>query len=223
MRILDHLHSLLFKVRSKRFESSSKYWDERYLKGGNSGAGSYNKLAEFKADVINDFIVKNGIESVIEWGCGDGNQLSLFQCPTYIGIDVSKTAIEKCKERYKNDTEKIFYEKQAYHQARTFDLSLSLDVIYHLVEDDVFSDYMDNLFHSSKKYVCIYASNTEEQISTYVPHVRHRRFTDYIQNHFPDWMLYVHIPNAYPYDPGDPSNTSFSEFYIFQKKTQSNI
>ena len=118
-----------------------------------------------------------------------------------------------------NDTEKMFYEKQAYHQARTFDLSLSLDVIYHLVEDDVFSDYMDNLFRSSRKYVCIYASNTEEQISDYAPHVRHRRFTDYIQNHFPSWMLYVHIPNAYPYDPENPSNTSFSEFYIFQKKT----
>ena len=36
--------------------NSSLFWENRYKKGGNSGSGSYNKMAEFKAKVINDFI-----------------------------------------------------------------------------------------------------------------------------------------------------------------------
>lgn len=41
--------------------NSKKYWNDRYLTVGNSGAGSYNKLAQFKADIINNFVEKNQI------------------------------------------------------------------------------------------------------------------------------------------------------------------
>ena len=44
---------------------TSEYWENRYKKSGNSGAGSYGRLAEFKADVINNFIAENKITSVI--------------------------------------------------------------------------------------------------------------------------------------------------------------
>lgn len=40
------------------FKNSESYWIERYDKGGNSGAGSYDNYAEFKADIINDFVKK---------------------------------------------------------------------------------------------------------------------------------------------------------------------
>jgi hypothetical protein len=33
------------------FTSSRKYWEDRYNLGGDSGAGSYSKLARFKAGV----------------------------------------------------------------------------------------------------------------------------------------------------------------------------
>jgi hypothetical protein len=46
--------------------SSKKYWNDRYLMGGNSGSGSYNQLAQFKADIINNFIKKNLIKSLIQ-------------------------------------------------------------------------------------------------------------------------------------------------------------
>ena len=197
---------------------SSGYWENRYRHGGNSGAGSYNRLAEFKANVINDFIEKNDILSVIEWGCGDGNQLALLKCPEYTGIDISKTAIQNCTEIFQNDPRKMFYEKSDYHPTKKFDLSLSLDVIYHLVEYDVFSEYIYSLFQSSRKFVCIYASNTEDQISNAATHVKHRKFTDHIQQYYPNWKLYEYIPNAYPYDPEDQDNTSFADFYIFQKE-----
>ena len=53
--------------------NSKKYWNKRYKNGGNSGSGSYNHLAKFKADVINDFVLKNNIKSIVDYDVGDGN------------------------------------------------------------------------------------------------------------------------------------------------------
>ena len=68
--------------KPKQFDSK-KYWEKRYLKGGDSGDGSYGKLAEFKAKVINRFVKENEIKTIIEWGCGDGNQLTYMNYPNY--------------------------------------------------------------------------------------------------------------------------------------------
>ncbi|MEM6772492.1 MAG: hypothetical protein AAF597_18085, partial [Bacteroidota bacterium] len=75
------------------FTNSAAYWEARYRKGGNSGAGSYGELARYKAEVINAFIEEHGIESVIEFGCGDGHQLGLLKMTNYLGVDVSTTAV----------------------------------------------------------------------------------------------------------------------------------
>ena len=85
------------------------YWEQRYAKGKNSGSGSYNRLAEFKAEIINAFIGENNITTVIEFGCGDGNQLTLANYPNYIGFDVSPTIIKICKEKFQTSKTKEFY------------------------------------------------------------------------------------------------------------------
>ncbi|MGD9858413.1 MAG: hypothetical protein AB7U20_26025 [Planctomycetaceae bacterium] len=61
----------------RKFTGSSDYWVRRYRKGRNSGGGSYGRLAEFKAQVLNDLVREHRIQTVIEFGCGDGNQLAL--------------------------------------------------------------------------------------------------------------------------------------------------
>lgn len=45
---------------------------------------------------------------MIEFGCGDGNQLSLLQVPGYTGVDVSRSAVEKCRSKFKDDSTKKF-------------------------------------------------------------------------------------------------------------------
>ena len=57
----------------KKFDSSI-YWEKRYNTGGNSGEGSYNKFAEFKALILNNFIQEKNIKNIIDYGVGDGNQ-----------------------------------------------------------------------------------------------------------------------------------------------------
>ena len=70
------------------FKNSQRYWEERYQNGGNSGEGSYNKLAKFKADTITEFIKQNNVKDAIEFGCGDGNVLSFTTYHSYIGLDI---------------------------------------------------------------------------------------------------------------------------------------
>ena len=195
---------------------SGGYWENRYASGGNSGAGSYNLLAEFKAEVINNFIEQHKVTEVVEWGFGDCNQLKLFRCPKFTGVDVSKTAVAHAQETYIEDSSKAFYHTSEFNARPDFDLSLSLDVIYHLIEDVVFHKYMENLFNSSSKWVIIYASNKQAE---YVDgfHVKHRKFSEWIEINRPNWTLLEHIPNKFPWDENDPDNTSFADFYIYEK------
>ncbi|MDR2835487.1 MAG: class I SAM-dependent methyltransferase [Bacteroidales bacterium] len=214
-----NIEKLRKKIRKNEFHGSATYWENRYKQGGNSGAGSYNRLAEFKANIINDFCVKNNIEKVIEFGCGDGNQLTLAKYQQYIGLDVSKKSIELCNNMFANDATKQFYELNKVNLSNNkfhSSLAISLDVIFHLIEDDVYYVYMNNLFNASSKYVIIYASNYEAK--TLALHVKHRCFTDYVFDKFPKFKLIKVVKNKYPFECNNPNNTSFSDFYFFQKK-----
>jgi hypothetical protein len=151
---------------------------------------------------------------VVEYGCGDGAQLKLAKYPLYTGIDVSVTAVERCRRLFSGDPSKKFLNSDARTSKITADLALSLDVVYHLVEDPVFDTYMRRLFDSAASFVIIYSSNVEEAWSG--SHVRHRQFTRWIDQNKPDWRLVSILKNAYPYDDKNPAGTSFADFYIFK-------
>ena len=214
--ISDNMHRVKKLLSRRKFTTSKKYWEHRYRSGGNSGAGSYDHLAEYKAMVINKFAADRDIKSVIELGCGDGNQLSYFHFDHYIGYDVSSTAIDICRKKFRNDPSKEFYTMDYYKQ-RTANLVLSLDVIYHLVEDETFNEYMIKLFESSSKFIIIYSSNSETHENNGVSkHVVHRKFTDWIDLNRPEFKLIEHTPNKYPFD-GDPLHSSYADFYFYEK------
>lgn len=196
------------------------YWEQRYAKGGTSGDGSYGHLAEFKANVVNEFVKKHNIQSVIEFGCGDGNQLKLAQYLQYIGLDVSVTAISICKKKFAGDLTKSFFLYQPFcfvDNAGLFqaDLALSLDVIYHLVEDDIYIAYMKHLFSAGQKFVIIYSCDFEDNNVKFSSHERPRNFTQYISENFSEWKLIRKVDNIYPYDPAIGKG-SWSDFYIYQ-------
>ena len=97
------LNKIYYRYSSSKFFGSNQYWESRYDTGGTSGDGSYGKLAKYKAEIINSIIINEKIQSVIDFGCGDGNQLEYFSIPKYIGLDVSKTAILKCIKKFEGD------------------------------------------------------------------------------------------------------------------------
>jgi protein O-GlcNAc transferase len=212
---LAHVIRKLLLKKANPFTHSSQYWETRYQQQGNSGAGSYNNLALFKAEIVNAFIKQHNMSSVIESGCGDGNQLTLAEYEEYIGFDISHTVINHCRTKFQNDHSKQFIHLSEY-STQTADLTLSLDVIYHLVEDDVFEEYMRLLFTAASEFVITYSSNETNYPGA--AHVKHRRFTDWIESELAtSWQQIKTIKNKYPYDPENTKQTSVADFFVFQK------
>lgn len=211
--------------RLKRFVSgigfkSSNYWEQRYAAGRDSGSGSEGRLAEYKAGVLNKFIEANGIESVIEFGCGDGRQLSYANYKKYTGLDVSETALELCREKFRDDPSKRFVLADSFVENLKSDddradLALSLDVIYHLVEDAVFEKYIADLFAAATQWVIIYSSNYDsKQVKA---HVLHRKFTDHIAGTIEGWSLHEHLENKYSFESDDSQQTSHADFFVYRR------
>jgi SAM-dependent methyltransferase len=174
------------------FRDSATYWERRYRRGGTSGAGSYGEQAAYKASFLNAFVERHDVSSVVELGCGDGNQLALASYPRYLGLDVSAHAIRRCMGRFASDPTKSFlaYQPGGFSDRAGFiraDLALSLDVIYHLVEDATFHHYMRDLFGAADRFIVIYA--TDEPSGRQAPHVRHRQFTKWVSANAPAWRL----------------------------------
>lgn len=199
-------------LRLKKFHGSRSYWESRYASGGNSGRGSYGNLADYKASVLNEFVREHGISSVIEFGCGDGNQLKLASYPTYIGLDVSETTIRNCIQTFKDDKSKSFYlyDPMAFcdhqHLFRA-ELTLSLDVTYHLIEYAVYDAYLKHLFNAANKFVIIYAWDVNGEDKG---HVMHRKFSTWIKENMSGWELLT-------VNPSDNKPAEACDFFIYKK------
>ena len=182
--------------------SSKEYWEARYSKGGNSGQGSYNHSATLKADYINSIIDKYSINTINDLGHGDGNQISLLKGDfQYYGYDVSSSARQRCIDKFKDDRRYTFLDSVDTMIKR--DLVMSLDVIYHLTEWEVYEQYLKDLF-SLGNYVLIYGMNKEWRGDS---HVLARPFDELIQRVHDSFSLI------------DISDGSHSEvkFYLYSK------
>jgi cyclopropane fatty-acyl-phospholipid synthase-like methyltransferase len=222
VRVFDLLRvGVLFRglrraIDSWRFPGSEDYWENRYAEGGTSGDGSYGRLALFKAEFINDFVAAHDIASVLEFGCGDGAQLKLAVYPSYTGVDVSRTSIRRCSILFDHDPQKSFVHSDNLDVVESHDLCISLDVIYHLVEDSIFEQYMMTLFSMSKRFVIIYSSNID--LAHTSAHIRHRKFTDWAERNAAAWLLKDVVQNRYPADIGEEdSHNSFASFFVFER------
>lgn len=205
------------KIRDARVTGTVSYWERRYRDGDSSGVGSYGILAEFKAEVTNAFVERHHVATIIELGCGDGAQLGLARYPSYVGVDVSPTVVARCRQQFGADPTKRFFTLAESAEYRgSYDLALSLDVVYHLLEDDLFASHMQSLFSLASKYVIIYSTNYDGP--GHAAHIRHHAVTDWVAAHAPEWMQIDFIKNRYPFDRKRPAETSFADFYHFGRR-----
>ena len=197
-----------------RFTTSSDYWKKRYQFGGNSGFGSRNQFAEYKAKVVNHILEAHNIQDAIEFGCGDGHQLGMIRYQQYLGLDISPDAVKLCREAYGDDPGKRFQLLDDYDGAPA-EITVSMDVIYHLVEDEIFESHMAALFNHATRFVLIYSSNCSSGAAIQLPHVRHRIFSEWIDKHQPTWKRQAldvqQIASAPPYD-----SKTRAEFFLFE-------
>jgi hypothetical protein len=87
------------------------------------------------------------------------------------------------------------------------DLTISLDVIYHLLEEEVYDIYLSNLFRASRRFVIVYSSDCNAP--TRFKHVRHRRFTSDVACRYPQFELVSKVKNPHRDD-------SFADFHVFK-------
>ena len=96
-------------------------------------------------------------------------------------------------------------------------MTMSLDVIYHLVEDNVFERYMTDLFSAADRFVLIYAS--DHDATTLTKHVRHRRYSDWIATYAPEFQLARELENPFVKSAlSADKDTSFAFFRLFQRQ-----
>jgi SAM-dependent methyltransferase len=211
------IKKILKKLFLNRKFNSLTYWESRYANGGNSGDGSYGRLSEFKSEFLNDFLLKNKIDSVVEMGCGDGHQLSYINYPMYLGLDVSLTIINSCKEKFKADSSKQFLHYKPgnliSNDTIKADLSLSLDFLYHIIEQNNYLTHLKDLFSLGKRFVIVYSTNFH---FSETEHVLHRKFTDDVIQLFPEWALIEQVKNPFP---GNGEQESLADFFVFENKS----
>jgi hypothetical protein len=204
-------------IHQRSFPGSASDWEQRYATGGNSGAGSHGDVARFKAHELNAFVREHDIRTVLEFGSGDGRQLTLAEYPNYVGLDVSRTALQHCRRMYAHDKTKEFHLYCAptwrRHGFRTADLTMSLDVIYHLVEDEIYHWHMEHLFEAAARYVAIFAPDRE--VPGTASHVRHRKFSAWIADNRPDFTLLRRVQNPHI------GEESLADLYLFARKATS--
>ena len=216
------LSKYVWRLRNaKKSNVSRPFWEKRYSDGGTSGPGSYGQLAEFKTATINRLLELHGVRSIIDFGCGDGNQIRALSDVQYMGVDVSPDAVERCRSMYVQDSKKTFMVAEDY-SGETAEMAMSLDVIFHLVEDKVYESYMETLFKASERLVLIYASNFEQLcLNPFLPptHVRHRKFEDWIQKSASGWRMVEKISNPYKLTVATtPQTHSYADFYLFSRE-----
>ena len=96
----EYLESSYSKANNEFIKKggSSAYWEKRYKSGGDAGASAYNHLAQFKIDVINQFLDEYpDVTICYEWGFGDGALLDKIHFPAYVGA--GKKAGKKAGKR----------------------------------------------------------------------------------------------------------------------------
>ena len=159
----------------KNFIVNKKYyWKLRHLISPKVWANYYENSVSKRRDFYSEFIQKNDIKGIFEFGCASGPNLfnidknvpwNLF----YFGYDISSAAIKYARKKTKIDSyffstkinKKLFKSKLNYWKIENFDLSIYDRVLYLLSEIEIrshFEEYKEFMkyliiddFHNSNK------------------------------------------------------------------------
>ena len=149
----------------------TKFWNNRYKNGGDSGFGSYGYPLYRKLALLRDL----DINSIAEIGCGDfhfGNKL-LEQYPgvKYTGQDISEVILEKNKEKF--PIPRFIDNVDKLPEA---DLLLCMDVLFHVVDDKEYEKLIFTLKKKWTKYLALTSYEKEDKSERISKHLNIRKF-----------------------------------------------
>ncbi|MDR1051690.1 MAG: tetratricopeptide repeat protein [Deltaproteobacteria bacterium] len=179
-----------------------------------------DRLAVFKAEIINDFAEKHNVPSAVELGCGTGDLAARLNFNPYFGFDVVPANLEACRKRFEGQPGKQFlpYAPAGWKQdiPPLAHAALSVGVVGHLAGDAVFNTYMDHLFKLAVRYVVVYASNSDLPLGADKKAPAHK-FTNWADKYRPDWSLAGFVHNKYPLDETAGHEAAASHFYFYSR------
>jgi len=205
--------------------TTKSYWENRYLQGGNSGYGSYGQEAAMKATMINHWIKEFDIKTIQEIGCGDGNNLLMYNVRMqYTGYDISPKAIELCRLKTKNirNTLMYYFTTELKDIDYDADLCLCLDVWFHQLEEKDFQDLCTLLFVTGKwKYIICYTTDSNSQLmpdgTPMASHMFQREFLSKVQE-YSQWEIIYWISGIQVNESQNIQFPSDKRFYLLRRK-----
>jgi len=149
-------------------EIEKKWWNEWYKGGGTSGQGSRGDLLEFKSDYINTYFRQDAIQTVFDYGCGDGWLAGNLECKNYLGMDVSAEAVMMCKKKINRPNFYFELVESNLISGNYIDLKcvdrfaikpeaiICIDMLYHVMDNELVNKIIESIFSSSARMIVLY-------------------------------------------------------------------
>jgi len=170
--------------------AGTAYWEARYRDGGCSGKGSRGAEALAKVATVQGVINRFGVTSMLDLGCGDGFVAKRLDVARYVGYDPAPTAVAACRALMPDRTFTTTLPDDVVYRPE-FDLTMSLDVLFHLVDGSEYDHHLAALLGMTTGRALVYATNHDERGAA---HVLHRRWVEDVP---PGWDLEdVELPFA---------------------------
>ncbi len=129
-----------------------KAWNVHYRLGGSSGLGSVGLSRSWKWSVIGKHVAR--VDEVVDVGCGDLSFWEGRDCLHYVGIDSSSYIIKKDRLNRPNWS---FVESRGERSlAVSGRVVFCLDVLFHVLDDDVFELIIKNLCAYSSEWIFVH-------------------------------------------------------------------
>jgi len=145
----------------------------------------YDKVKERYLNVLKRLKISNDAK-FLDCGCGIGEFLNFLYQNEYknlYGIDLSEKAITKIKEKY--NSENFFSgnltEIDSIFKGQKFDVVMSFDVLFHVIDDDDFEKVVQNMCQLSSKYIILHGMFPKRLPFLSCAHVKTRPYKDYLK------------------------------------------
>ncbi len=119
------------------FVNTKEYWDRRFYSGDweiNFGSQQTESLTKGQLPYIN--VSPNFIGTILDFGCWLGDSFSIyknaFPTATFIGIDISTSAIERCKSKFSSIASFL---QGDYRSVPKADIIITSNVLEHIPND----------------------------------------------------------------------------------------
>ena len=122
-------------------EDESTIFGQIYDRGGwwglGSGPGSSSEYNKPFLDFLADFISRESIRSIVDYGCGDWRMFSEYQFgdTEYLGVDVVRSVVDENRKRYLKPGVDFRLARPLKEEDYSADLILMKDVMIHLPND----------------------------------------------------------------------------------------